>query len=227
VTTRRLALVGLIGPPLFVALVLVVTAIEWDFLHDLGWSAAPLASPDVPWPSSAALGDSGALLVLGFFILAASILALAVALFRLLGRRRTVGPALLVLLAFGAVCAAFRTDYGSAGGGGPETWNGFVHALGFTILVFVSIPAILVLGARFRRDEPWRQAARYSFAAALIAVSSLAGFLAGGGNLFFYVFLGDVLAWLTLVAARALSLASAGDLTRQPRLQAEVREELR
>ena len=62
-----------------------------------------------------------------------------------------------------------------------------------------------------------------SFAAALIAVASLVGFLAGGGNLFFY----DVLAWLTLVAARAHSLASAGDVTRQRRLQAEVREELR
>jgi MFS family permease len=211
VTTRRLALVGLIGPVLFAALVVLVTAIEWDFLHDLGWNAAPFASPDVPWPSSAALGDSGALLVLGFLALGASILALAGALFRLLGRRRRVGPALLVLLALGAVCTAFRTDYGSAGGGGPETWNGFVHALGFTILVVVSIPAMLVLGARFRRDKRWRQVAWYSFGAALIAVASLAGFLAGGGNLFFYAFLADVLAWLTLVAARALSLTSAGD----------------
>jgi hypothetical protein len=65
--------------------------------------------------------------------------------------------------------------------------------------------------SQFRRDERWRQAAWYSFAAALIAVVSLAGFLAGGGNLFFYAFLADVLPWLTLVAARALSLASAGD----------------
>jgi MFS family permease len=211
VTTRRLALVGLIGPVLFAALVLLVTAIEWDFLHDLGWNAAPFASPDVRWPSSAALGDSGALMVLGFLALGASILALAGALFRLLGRRRRVGPALLVLLALGAVCTAFRTDYGSAGGGGPETWNGFVHALGFTILVVVSIPAMLVLGARFRRDERWRQVAWYSFGAGLIAVASLAGLLAGGGNLFFYAFLADVLAWLTLVAARALSLTSAGD----------------
>jgi hypothetical protein len=211
VTTRRLALVGLISPPLFAVLVLLVTAIEWDFLHDLGWNAAPFASPDVPWPSSAALGDSGALLVLGFLVLGASILALAGALFRLLERRRRVGPAVLVLLALGAVCTAFRTDYGSAGGGGPETWNGFVHALGFTILVVLSIPAMLVLGARFRRDERWRQTAWYSFAAALIAVAGLAGFLAGGGNLFFYAFLADALAWLTLVAARALSLTSAGD----------------
>jgi hypothetical protein len=227
VTTRRLALVGLIGPPLFAALVLAVTAIEWDFLHDLGWNAAPFASPDVPWPSSAALGDSGALLVLGFLVLGASILALAVAVFRLLERRRRLGPALLVVLAFGAVCTAFRTDYGSAGGGGPETWNGVVHALGFTILVFVSIPAMLVLGARFRRDERWRRTAWQSFAAALIGVVSLAGFLAGGGNLFFYLFLADVLAWLTLVAARALSVASAGVMTRQARAQAEVHEELR
>jgi hypothetical protein len=204
---RELALLGLIGPPLFAVAVLAVTALEWDFLHDLGWSAAPFDSPDVPWPSSAALGDYGALLVVGFLVLGASILALALALFRLLARRWKIGPALLVVLAAGAFCAAFRTDYGSAGGGGPETWNGVVHALGFTILVFVSIPAMLTLAVQFR-GAGWRRLDAYSLAATLVAVASLAGYLAGGGNLFFFVFLADVLAWLTLVAAQAFSVAS-------------------
>ena len=208
-TTRRLALLGAIGPSLFAVLVLTVTAIEWDFLHDLGWRAAPLDNPDVPWPSSAALGDSGALLVVGFLVLGASILALALALFRLLERRWKIGPALLVVLAAGAVCASFRTDYGSAGGGGPESWNGFVHALGFTILVFVPILSMLVFAAQFRSDGRWSRMSAYSLAAVLIAVASIAANLAGGGNAFFFTFLGDVLAWLTLVSARALSVAQS------------------
>ena len=208
-TTRRLALVALLGSPLFATIVLVVTAIEWDFLHDLGWSAAPFDNPDVPWPSSAALGDYGALLVVAFLVLGTSIVALALALFSLLERRWKVGPALLVLLAAGGACAAFRTDYGSAGGGGPETWNGFVHALGFTILIFVSILSMLVLAAQFRGDGRWRRMGAYSLAAASIAVASLAAYLASGGNVFFFTFLVDVLAWLTLVSLRALTVAPA------------------
>ena len=206
-TTRRLALVALVGPPLFATSLLAVTAVEWDFLHDLGWSATPFDNPDVPWPSSAALGDSGALLPIGFAALGISILALALALYRLLERRLKVGPALLVGLAGGAFCAAFRTDYGSAGGGGPETWNGAVHALGYTILIFVLIPTMLVFGVRLRRFEPWRNAAWLSLAAAAIAVATLAASLAGGGSVFLFAFFAGLLAWLTLLAARALSLA--------------------
>jgi hypothetical protein len=219
-TTRRLALVALAGPPLFATSVLAVTGIEWDFMHDLGWSAAPFDSPDVPWPSSAALGDSGALLVLGFGVLGVSTVALAAALYRLLERRLKVGPALLVVLGGGAFCAAFRTDYGSAGGGGPETWNGALHALGYTILIFVSIPAMLAFALRLRRPESWRREAWYSSAATGIALASLACFLAGGGSLFLFAFLANLLAWLTLLAARAVSRASGGE----PRLQAEAEE---
>jgi hypothetical protein len=35
VTTRRLALAGLYGPLLFALLVVILTAIEWDFLHSI------------------------------------------------------------------------------------------------------------------------------------------------------------------------------------------------
>jgi MFS family permease len=214
VTTRRLALVGLLGPPFFAAIVVAVTAIEWDFLHDLGWSAAPLSSPNVPWPSSAALGASGWLLSLGFLLLGAAILSLAVALFRLLRRRRWVGPALLALVGVGALCAAFSTDYGSAGGGGPETWNGTLHALGITIVVFGSIAAMLALGVRFGREDRWRIAGWTSFAAAGVAFASLFAYLAGGGIVFYFLFLTDILVWLTLAARRVYDLA-AEDVARE------------
>jgi hypothetical protein len=207
VTTRRLALAGLGGPPLFAAIVVLVTALEWDFLHDLGWSAAPFDSPDPPWPSSAALGDWGLLLVLGFLLLGLSVLALAVALFRLLLARRKLGPILLALAGVGVGLAAFRTDYGSAGGGGPETWNGTVHAVGLTIFIPVVVLSMLVLAAQFRREEQWRPLSRHSLISGLLALASFIAFLVFQCSVFFWIFLAVVLAWLALTSARALSLS--------------------
>lgn len=207
-TTRRLALAGLIGSPLFVGLVFLVTALEWDFLHDLGWSAAPLDSPDPPWPSSAALGDWGFLVVLGFLLLGISVLALAIALFRLLDARRKVGAILLALAGAGVGVAAFRTDYGTAGAGGPETWNGTVHAVGLTIFIPFVVLSMFVLGAQFRRDERWRPMSRRSLIAGLVALASFVAFLAFQCSAFFWIFLAVVLVWLTLTSARALSVSS-------------------
>jgi hypothetical protein len=184
-----------------------VTALEWDFLHDLGWSAAPFDSPDPPWPSSAALGDWGFLLVLGFLLLGLSVLALAVALFRLLLARRKSGPILLGLVGAGLGLAAFRTDYGSAGGGGPETWNGTIHAVGLTIFVPVVVLSMLVLAAQFRREEQWRPLSRHSLIAGLLALASFIAFLVFQCSVFFWIFLAVVLAWLALTSARALSLS--------------------
>jgi hypothetical protein len=121
--------------------------------------------------------------------------------------RRKVGPSLLVLVAAGAGCTAFRTDYGSAGGGGPETWNGPLHAVGFTILVPAALASMFVLAAQFRRVEPWRLLSRTSLLAGLAATACAVAFLAGAGNLFWYVFLAVLVAWLALVAARAVSLS--------------------
>jgi hypothetical protein len=207
VTTRRLALAGLVGPPFFAAIVVFVTAIEWNFLHDLGWSAAPFDSPDPPWPSSAALGGWGFLLVLGFLLLGLSVLALAVALFRLLPARRQIGPILLALAGVGVGLSAFRTDHGSAGGGGPETWNGTAHAVGLTIFIPVVVFSMLVLAAQFRGDERWRPMSRQSLIAGLVALASFFAFLVFSCSVFFWIFLVIVLAWLALTSARALSLS--------------------
>jgi hypothetical protein len=79
---------------------------------------------------------------------------------------------------------------------------------------------MIVFGLRLPRAEPWRPVAWYSLAAAAIAVANLAAFLAGGGSFFLFAFFANLLAWLTVVAARAFSLASV----REPRLQAEAGE---
>jgi Protein of unknown function (DUF998) len=214
-TTRRLALGGLIGPPVFAVVVVIVTAIEWDFLHRIGWSAGLFDNPDPPWPSSTALGDYGFLQILNFVQLGASVLALAVALRRLLDVRRRIGPNLLFVLGVAFVASAIRADYGMVGGGGPDTWNGTVHAAAFTVLVPASFLSMLVLAAQFRRDERWRSLSAYSLVAGVVALASIVASLAGGGNLFFYIFLAAVLGWLGLVAARAYSLGETRQVPEQ------------
>jgi hypothetical protein len=145
--------------------------------------------------------------VLGFLLLGLSVLALAVALFRLLLARRKLGPILLALAGVGVGLAAFRTDYGSAGGGGPETWNGTVHAVGLTIFIPVVVLSMLVLAAQFRREEQWRPLSRHSLIAGLLALASFIAFLVFQCSVFFWIFLAVVLAWLALTSARALSLS--------------------
>ena len=203
---RRLALAGLVGPSLFATVVIALTALEWDFLHDLGWTAGPFDQPDAPWPSSVGLGNYGFLLVLAFLLLGLSVIALAVVLFRLVDVRWKVGPSLVVILAAGFLLSAFRTDYGSAGGGGPDTWNGAAHAAGLTVVILAGIASMFVLAAQFGRDERWRAFRWRSLAAAVLALASMTGTLAGGGTLFFACFLAIVLVWLSVVSARAVSL---------------------
>jgi hypothetical protein len=205
-TTRRLALAAVAGPPLFAAIVVLLTAIKWDFLHELGWSAGLFESSDTPWPSSLALGDYGILQVLNFLLLGLSVLALAVVLFRLVDVRPKIGPGLVAVLAIGFGGTAFRTDYKSGRGGGPDTWNGVVHAAGFTVVVFVAILSMFVLAVQLQRDERWHSMSMRTLVAAIVALAALIATLAGAGNLFFYVFLGVLLAWLSFVSAHALSL---------------------
>src|SRR5262249_14564496 len=134
--------------------------------------------------------------------------ALAVALRRLLEARRRVGPVVLALAGAGVGIAAFRTDSGSAGAGGPETWNGTLHALGLTMFVPLVTLSILVFAAQFRRSERWRRVSRESLIAGLVALASFVAFVALQCSVFFWIFLVVVLAWLTRTSARALSFSS-------------------
>src|SRR4051812_35657223 len=63
-TRRTAGLAGLAIAPTYVSFVLVVTALEWDYLHDLGWSVT--GEYDLPYPSVLARGDVGVLMMLCF-----------------------------------------------------------------------------------------------------------------------------------------------------------------
>jgi hypothetical protein len=63
---------------------------------------------------------------------------------------------------------------------------------------------MFVLAAQFRRDERWSSLSRYSVLAGVLVLGGIVGTLAGGGSVFFWLFLAALLGWLMLLAARAL-----------------------
>lgn len=54
---RNAALAGMIGPVMFVVIVIVLTVAQYGFMRGLGWH--PTGSSGVPWPSGLALGPYG------------------------------------------------------------------------------------------------------------------------------------------------------------------------
>lgn len=197
------------GALLFPLLLVVVAAIQWDFLHERGWRL--FDHGNVTWPSGTALGPWGFLQVLNFLVLGVSLLSLAVVLRRFVRVRRNVGPWLVGLMGIALLLSAFRIDEPMAfagEGGSPETWNGVLHGIGFGLLLITSLLSTIVLGFQLRRDPRWSDLGRVSFAAAIGLPLALFGIGTLNGAIGFYLFLAILLAWIVTLALRGNRLAS-------------------
>jgi hypothetical protein len=65
----------MIGPAIFVLIVIVLTVAQYGLMRDLGWH--PIESSGVPWPSGLALGPYGWLQVLNFILFGLLLLTLS------------------------------------------------------------------------------------------------------------------------------------------------------
>ena len=187
------------GPIVFVAIVTLLTALEWSFLRHLGWD--PIKNTDVAWPSSTALGDYGWLQVVNFAFLGLSVVALALGMWRELKPRPTLGLAFLMVTGLATLLLAFKTDPSSSR---ITTWHGAIHAIAFLALLLSAVIAMFALAARIGRDRRWRPIGRYSLIAgilviALVVLSALVGAV---GALLGSLALLTLLAWIELLAAR-------------------------
>src|SRR5262245_13232696 len=100
---RRVAgLAGLGVLPTYPFSVLLVTALEWAYLHELGWTVA--GEYDLPYPSVLARGDFGVLMMLNFAVVAV-LTALFARGFRREFRRRISGWVATVALVLCSVAA--------------------------------------------------------------------------------------------------------------------------
>jgi hypothetical protein len=78
-------------------------------------------------------------------------------------------------------------------GGNPETWNGWVHAIAFLLIIAMDVLAPLTMALAGRGDASWRP----------ITVTSLAA-----SALFVILPWGNVFAWITAVAVRLATYTS-------------------
>lgn len=204
---RNLAKLAIAGALFFPLMLVVIAAIQWDFLHDRGWRV--LDHGDVTWPSGTALGPSGYLQVLNFVVFGVAILALALALRRSLNVSRNVTSWLVGLLGVAVLASAIRIDEPSAfgSGGSPDTWSGVVHGIAFGLLLISLLAATITAGVQLRRDPRWADLARVSAGAAVALLVAFFGVSAVNGAIGFYLFIAILVAWLVALALRAHRLA--------------------
>jgi hypothetical protein len=95
--------------------------------------------------------------------------------------------------------AGFRVDAPMLGGGDPETWNGWVHASAFLLIIATGVLAPLTTALAVRSEPGWRPIAVVSVAASVLFVVFL--FLPWG-NASFLMAIVTLFAWIAAVAVR-------------------------
>src|SRR3712207_5537340 len=80
VSERNAALAGMIGPAMFVFIIIVLSVAPYGFMRELGWH--PIGSSSVPWPSGLALGPYGWLQVLNFILFGILVISFGLGLHR-------------------------------------------------------------------------------------------------------------------------------------------------
>ena len=196
---RAGALAGLVAGPFFLISVGLNTWASIDYLHQLGWEF--VGGGQVPWPSSLARGPYGWAQAATFVVTGLLIVILAIAVRDQLPRRRASSFAvvLLALLGVALMLAGFRVDAPMLSGGDPETWNGWVHASAFLLIIATGVLAPLTTALAVRSEPGWRPIAVVSVAASVLFVVFL--FLPWG-NASFLMAIVTLFAWIAAVAVR-------------------------
>jgi hypothetical protein len=196
---RAGVLAGLLAGPFFLVSVGLNTWASIDYLHQLGWEF--VGGEQVPWPSSLARGPYGWAQVATFVITGLLIVVLAIAVRDRLPQRRASSFAfiLLALLGVALLLAAFRVDVPMLSGGDPNTWNGWVHAIAFLLIIATGVLAPLTMALAVRGDAGWRPIAVVSLAASALFIVFLS---LPWGNATFLLAIVTLFGWIAALAAR-------------------------
>ena len=186
---------GIIGPVLFGFTLTTLTILKYDFLLSLGWD--PIKAPTFDWPSGLALGNYGWIMT-ATFLLSGLMMTLFTSGLRLnLPQTQLSFVSTVVLSLAGLALAglAFTTDPTIRST--PATWHGRLHDLSFVLLVFMLMPAMILLGFAFRKDQRWNSLSSYTWITVALALPAF--WIKGAA---FYVFLLAVLIWSEVMALR-------------------------
>jgi hypothetical protein len=193
-------LAGILGPFLLGSVIAVLTIVERDFMRSIGWRLeAPL-----DWPSGLALGPYGWIMTLTFLLCGLLIPLFASGLRLGLPRIRLADISiwLLVLAGLGMIGLISPTDRTLQTP--PRTWHGILHDASFVVIGLTLMPAMVLLGFVFRRDERWKNLSVYTWVTVALAVPTfwMKGFA-------FYIFLLAILVWCEVIAFRLRSIGSS------------------
>ena len=178
----------MVGPVLFAATLLALTALQYDFMIGIGWR--PLADPAGAWPSGLALGPYGWAQDASFVLSGILLMLFAAGLHLGAPGGSWTGPAFLSVAGAAMALMGFETD--PIQSTGSRTLHNLIHDLAFALFVLALLPAFFFLWRRFRDDSLWRGHARYTLATGMIATLSL--FLPGVA---YYLFIAVVLVWIS------------------------------
>lgn len=186
-------LAGLVAPILFAVVVTGLTVAQAGFMRTLGWN--PLG-PIIDWPSGLAMGPSGWLMTVTFFVCGALMAFFAYGL--KLALQEKFATTLLIFAGFAMMGLVFTSD--PTLGRTSYTWHGFLHDAFFAVLGFTLMPGMLLLGRVFQHEEQWKNLSVYTWGTLALVIPTF--WLKG---LAFYVFLLAILVWCEIVAWRLQS----------------------
>ena len=179
----RGALLGVVGPLLFLIGVTLVSWSERSFMAELGWEH---------WPSGTALGPHGWATVLVFLLTGLCQMMFALTLLWQAGRSRVrkLGAGLLAVSGLGMSMLAFKTNYPDS----DVNWHASIHVVAyFTFLLGLLLAyAALAWGSWNRLD---RSSWRYAPLAVLpwLGVFALPDGLKASNYMFFAILLSPLL----------------------------------
>ncbi len=189
------ARVGIIGPILFASVVTFLTILKFDFLLSIGWH--PINDPTFDWPSGLALGDYGWVMTATFLLSGLMMAVFASGLRLSLPRSPLTTLSTLALTFAGLALAglAFTTDPTLTST--SRTWHGILHDLSFVILGLTLMPAMILFGFVFQKDERWKNLSAYTWLTVALAFPTF--WLKGAA---FYIFMLAILVWSEVIALR-------------------------
>ena len=195
---RLASYAGIIGPILLGSVIIILTISEWDFMTSIGWRLrAPL-----DWPSGLALGPYpfGWIMTLTFAISGLLIMIFAIGLRFSLPHNRLAAISIWLLVLAGAGMIGLISPTDKTIRTTPKTWHGILHDSSFVVIGLTLMPAMILLGFVFLKDERWKNLAVYTWITVALAIPTF--WMKG---LAFYVFLLAILIWCEVIALRLRS----------------------
>ncbi len=205
ITRRTSALAGLAIAPLWIGVTALLTWLEWDYIHSVGWS--PTSENEVPYPSVLLRGDLGLVQSANFVVTGVLVAVFALGLRREFTRRVSgwVATVSLAVFSLGTVMNAGTTDLGDE----PSTMSGTIHVAGFALVLVGALVAYSASGLALRGNPAWRRWALLGWWPVLLFVVGFTN-LGLPGDLGFCVFVGLVWSWYAFMGGRLLAIDPAG-----------------